>query len=356
MSKQTYNNIKLASNSLNSVSCSTAYKTIDMHTGGEPLRVILNGLPDIKANSVLEYRRELRDHHDHIRQLLMNEPRGHADMYGCVLTPPNDPTGDFGIVFLHNEGYSTMCGHAIIAISTLTVEMQWVEVEGDHHILFIDAPCGRIMSYVQLKDREVENVTFHCVPSFVLHENVRLEVPKIGKVTLDIAYGGAFYAYVRMEDHNFHFGLEPKDYRAIINAGISIKKAVLASDLSISHPFVSDLSFLYGTIFMEASDKPNIDSRNVCVFADGEVDRCPTGSGVAGRMALHYSKKELALGQKMNIESITDSVFEAWVVDLIDYGSHEAVIPAITGTAYITGFHEFILKARDPYPNGFFFR
>ena len=356
MPEETYNKIKKSFNSALLSKRFRSYKTIDMHTGGEPLRVIMEGLPEIDAKSVLEYRRILRDQHDYVRQVLMYEPRGHADMYGCVLTPPNDDTGDFGIVFLHNEGYSTMCGHAIIAISTLAVEMQWVEVKAEQHVLEIDAPCGRITSYVDMKDGIVESVTFHCVPSVVLYNNISLEVPNLGCVNLDLAEGGAFYADVRMEDHDFPFGLEPKDYRAIIEAGMQIKKTVIESNLLIEHPFETDLSFLYGTIFTQVSQKENIDSRNVCVFADGEVDRCPTGSGVAGRMAIHYMKDELAQGQKMRIESITDSVFEGSAIDTIAYNKHQAVIPAIKGTAYLTGIHEFLIDEHDPFQKGFFLR
>jgi len=331
-------------------------KTIEMHTGGEPLRVIVDGFPELKGNSVLEYRRYCKENYDELRTALMFEPRGHADMYGCILLPPNDDEGDFGIIFLHNEGYSTMCGHAIIAISTLAVEMNWIDVNEGDNIIKIDAPCGRITSFANVKDGKVTGIRFYCVPSFVVGLDRIVEVDGIGKVTYDLAYGGAFYAYVDMNKNNFDFDLSTDSYRALITKGMDIKHAVMDADKEILHPFEDDLSFLYGTIFIGDSDKENIDSRNVCIFAEGEVDRCPTGSGVSGRMAIHKARKEIKYGETMTIESITDSVFKGSVVSEEDYGPFKAVIPQVEGTAYITGMHTFVIDPNDPMKDGFILR
>jgi trans-L-3-hydroxyproline dehydratase len=277
-------------------------------------------------------------------------------MYGCILTPPNDDKGDFGILFLHNEGYSTMCGHAIIAISTLAVEMNWIEVKEGDNVLKIDAPCGRITSFTNVKNGEVMGVRFHCVPSFVVGLDRSVQVEGLGTVTYDLAYGGAFYAYVDMTKNNFNFDLTPNSYSAIISNGIAIKKAVMQQDKDILHPFENDLSFLYGTIFIgDALDKNN-DSRNVCVFAEGEVDRCPTGSGVSGRMAIHKARKEIDFGTKMRIESITDSVFIGSVISEDDYDPFTAIIPQVEGTAHITGMQTFVIDPNDPMKNGFILR
>jgi trans-L-3-hydroxyproline dehydratase len=329
-------------------------KTIDMHTGGEPLRVIVEGYPEIKGTNILERRRYVRDHLDHLRKALMFEPRGHADMYGCLIVPPNDPSGDFGIIFMHNEGYSTMCGHAIIAISKLAVELGWVEVASPETTLQIDAPCGRITAYAKYEEGKVKSVRFHCVPSFVLGLGEEILVPGIGKVRFDLAYGGAFYAYVQAASIGLE--LETQNYGEIIEKGMQIKRAVMEADWPVTHPFEYDLSFLYGTIFIDQSSTPGIDSRNVCVFAEGEVDRCPTGSGVSGRMAIHHKRKELANGESMYIESITGSVFRGSVVDEVDFGPHRAVIPEVEGTAYITGYHTFVIDPQDPFQEGFFLR
>ncbi len=331
-------------------------RTIDMHTGGEPLRVIVDGFPKLKGNSVLDYRKYCKEHYDYLRTALMFEPRGHADMYGCILTPPNDDEGDFGIVFLHNEGYSTMCGHAIIAISTLAVEMNWIKViEGDN-VIKIDAPCGRITSFVNVQKGKVIGVRFHNVPSFVVGLDRVIEVPGIGDVIYDLAYGGAFYAYVDMKKNHFDFDLSADSYQNLILAGMDIKHAVMLQDKEIFHPFEEDLSFLYGTIFIGDSDKEEMDSKNVCIFAEGEVDRSPTGSGVAGRMAIHKARKEVKIGEKTTIESITGSVFTGSVVSEEDYGSFKAVIPQVEGTAHITGMQTFVIDPRDPMKNGFILR
>ncbi|MFS4492558.1 proline racemase family protein [Maribacter sp. 2308TA10-17] len=331
-------------------------KTIDMHTGGEPLRVIVSGFPELKGNSVLEYRRYCKENYDHLRTALMFEPRGHADMYGCILVPPNDEEGDFGILFLHNEGYSTMCGHAIIAIATLAVEMDWIEIrEGDNE-LKIDAPCGRITAFASVKDGNVTGVRFHCVPSFVVGLDRTVEVQGLGKITYDLAYGGAFYAYVDMKKNSFDFDLSSDSYRSLISTGMAIKRAVIQQDSEILHPFEEDLSFLYGTIFIGDSDKPEIDSKNVCIFAEGEVDRCPTGSGVSGRMAIHRMRKEIDFGETMTIESITGSVFKGSIISEEDFGPFKAIIPQVEGTAHITGAHTFYIDPNDPVKNGFILR
>src|SRR5699024_6971519 len=171
-------------------------QTIDMHTGGEPLRVVMDGFPELKGSNVLEYRRYMKEHYDHFRKALMWEPRGHADMYGCLLVPPNDEKADFGIIFMHNEGYSTMCGHAIIAITKLAIRMGWVEKQDPVTHLTIDAPCGRLHAVAGITDGRVGKVRFRCVPSFAVALDAVVTVEGFGSISYDLAYGGAFYAYV----------------------------------------------------------------------------------------------------------------------------------------------------------------
>ena len=331
-------------------------KTIDMHTGGEPLRVILEGFPELKGNSVLDYRRYCKEHFDELRTALMFEPRGHADMYGCIIVPPNDGDGDFGVLFLHNEGYSTMCGHAIIAISTLAAQMDWIDIEEGENVLKIDAPCGRIISYVNIAQGEVQGVRFHCVPSFVVGLDKKVQVEGLGEVTYDLAYGGGFYAYVDLKKNKLKLDLSSKSFRDLIDQGMGIKRAVMQHDKDVEHPFEEDLGFLYGTIFIDESANANVDSRNVCIFAEGEVDRCPTGSGVSGRMAIHWARNEIKYGETMTIESITDSTFKGSVVKEVDYGPFKAVVPQVEGTAHITGMHTFVIDPKDPMKNGFILR
>ena len=329
-------------------------KTIDMHTGGEPLRIILSGLPPLQGNSVLAYRRYMKEKYDYLRCALMFEPRGHADMYGCILLPPNDEGADFGILFLHNEGYSTMCGHAIIGIATLAIEMGWKEAIAPEVELKIDAPCGRITAFISIENGKVKDVRFHCVPSFVVALNQKVEVAALGTVEYDLAYGGAFYAYVSSD--KLGLDLVPKNYSLLIQKGMDIKRAVMASSNLVQHPFEADLSFLYGTIFIGGPVSEGIDSRNVCIFAEGEVDRCPTGSGVSGRMAIHYARQEIKMGEIKTIESIVGSIFKGSVVREEQFGPFKAVIPQVEGTAYITGQHEFLIDPNDRFKHGFLLR
>jgi len=329
-------------------------KTIDMHTGGEPLRVIMDGFPQLKGRSVLENRRILMQDYDYLRKVLMHEPRGHADMYGCILTPPNDAGADFGIIFLHNEGYSTMCGHATIAIAKLAVVMGWVEVTEPFTFLKIDAPCGRLDVSVRVENGEVLFSRFRCVPSFVVALDLEVEVPGLGTVSYDLAYGGAFYAYVQAAQ--LGLSLVPDRYSEIIDKGMAIKRAIMASAQAVQHPFEADLSFLYGTIFIGGPVSPGVDSRNVCVFAEGEVDRSPTGSGVSGRLPIHYARGEMGIGDTLIVESILGSVFKGTVIETVDYGPFQALIPEVEGTAFITGQHEFLIDPEDPFREGFFLR
>ncbi|WP_343706903.1 proline racemase family protein [Flavobacterium sp.] len=332
-------------------------KTIDMHTGGEPLRVIVSGFPKLKGNSVLEYRRDIKENYDYLRTALMFEPRGHADMYGCILLPPNDEGADFGILFMHNEGYSSMCGHAIIAISTLAAKMNWINVKEGENELKIDAPCGRIFSFVNVLNGEVIGVKFHCVPSFAVGLDRIVNVQDIGDVVYDLAYGGAFYAYVDLRKNtHLNFGLTEENYRAIIQTGVDIKHAVMNQDKEIVHPFEEDLSFLYGTIFIDEPMDISNHSRNVCVFADGEVDRSPTGSGVSGRIAIERARKAIDLNESITIESITGSTFIGSLIREEKFGSFNAVIPQVEGTAFVTGINTFIIDPKDPMKNGFILR
>ena len=329
-------------------------QTIDMHTGGEPLRVVVSGFPELQGTTILEYRNEVKNRFDHLRKALMWEPRGHADMYGCLLTPPERSDSELGILFMHNEGYSTMCGHAVIAIGKLALEMGWVEKQEPETEFRVDAPCGQITIWVSVENGKVGNVRFWGVPSFVVGLDRQVLTPNWGEVQYDLAYGGAFYAYVNSDA----LGLEliPENYARLIQCGREIKQAVILQDTDIVHPDESDLSFLYGTIFMGGPISEGVDSRNVCVFADGEVDRCPTGSGVSGRMPIHYKRGVLKVGEKMTIESIVGSVFEGSIVEVVRYGVHEAVIPQVIGTAHITGQHQFLIDPDDPFAQGFFLR
>jgi len=321
--------------------------TIDMHTGGEPLRVVVDGLPPIEGRTLLEKRRYFRDHFDHLRAGLMWEPRGHADMYGAVITPSAD--ADFDVFFLHNEGYSTMCGHAIIALTRLAVETQLLN---KNEITF-NVPAGRIQANATVIDGKVVEASFRNVPSFVYLRDQYVAVQGIGRVRFDIAYGGAFYAFVSAEDVGLT--LVPAQATRLIDYGRKVKHAVM-SQVPIKHPFEEDLSFLYGTIFTGPPLDTSHHSRNVCIFADGELDRSPTGSGVSARAALHFAKGDLQLNERITIESIVGSTMSVKVVEATRFGPYDAVTPEVSGTASFIGRNEFYFDPEDPFRSGFILR
>ena len=327
--------------------------TIDVHTEGEPLRVIKSGFPDLIGETILARRRYAKENLDNLRTALMWEPRGHADMYGCILTPPVTPEADLGVLFMHNEGFSTMCGHGIIGIATVVLETGILPIREPEATVKIDTPAGLVNAQAKVANNRVQSVSFHNVPSFVSAMNKAVHVPGLGKVTYDIAFGGAFYAYVRADD--IGLACTQDSYRTLIEKGMAIKRAVMES-FPVVHPFEEDLNFLYGTIFVAPPLAEEADSRNVCIFAEGELDRSPTGTGVSGHLALLHARGEIALNQPIVIESIIGTRFTGQIIETTTFGPHSAVIPEVEGSAYITGRHEFLIDPEDPLRNGFILR
>lgn len=323
--------------------------TIDMHTEGEPLRVFLSGLPEIKGNTILEKIQYFKSHYDYIRTGTMFEPRGHADMYGAIITDPVTSDGDFGVFFIHNEGYSTMCGHAIIALTKLVLETGMI----DKSIIQIDAPAGRIIATAKKENGSVTDISFMNVPSYVYLSKQEVEVEGIGMIKFDIAYGGAFYAFVDIEQLGIE--MEVTNHAKLIKYGKLIKNEV-KKKFEITHPYDPYLGFLYGTIFYGKPFNSSNYSRNVCIFAEGELDRSPTGSGVSARAALHFLNGDMELGVPYVIESILGTTMTVEVIKSSQFGPYNAVIPKVSGTAYFTGRNEFIFDPMDPLKKGFIFR
>ncbi len=327
-------------------------RTIDAHTAGEPLRIVTGGIEPIPGETILAKRRFAREHLEHVRRALMLEPRGHADMYGCILTEPTTEDGDVGVLFLHNEGYSTMCGHGIIALATVGLEQRLFAVR-DESAIRIDTPAGRVTARADRDGERVRSVTFENVPSFVFAPALDVPVPDLGAVRCDVAFGGAFYAYV--DAASVGLDLEARELPRIIDHGKRIKHAV-AEACALSHPSGdADLEFLYGVIFVGPATAPR-HSRNVCVFADGEVDRCPTGTGVSGRAAIHHARGELAVGDWITIESVLGTPFDVRAAATCRAGTHAAIRPEVRGAAHTTGFHEFLVDPEDPLRDGFLLR
>ncbi len=328
--------------------------SIDAHTAGEPLRIITEGFPDLPGKTILEKRQYAREHYDHLRRALMWEPRGHADMYGCILTPPVTPDGDVGVLFMHNEGFSTMCGHGIIGLVKVGVETGHFPATGAETVLKIDTPAGRVTATAHLYESKVERVSFLNVPSFLLGRDLMVDVPGLGTVRYDMAFGGAFYAYVDVAQ--LGLDITPHNQSQLIDVGMRIKRAVMAS-YTIKHPDGDpDLNFLYGTILVKMLPGSDVHSRNVCIFAEGEVDRSPTGTGVSGRLAIHHAKGELGLNETITVESLIGTAFTGRATSTTSVNGFPAIIPEVSGTAYITGRHEFLIDPADPLRDGFILR
>ena len=325
-------------------------QTIDSHTEGEPLRIILSGYPALKGKTLLEKRTNAHRLHDELRKTLIWEPRGHRDMYGAIIVEPDTPDADFGVIFIHNEGYSTGCGHAVIALTKVFVETGLIPMNEPETEVKMDVPSGFIKSYAKVKNGQVTGVRFENVPSFVQSLDTKIDVPGIGEINYDLAFGGAFYAFVDVAQ----LGLDctSKYQNQLIETGIKIKHAVMDS-VKMIHPLEPDMNFLYGTIFTGVSKNPNHHSRNVCIFAEGEVDRSPTGTGVSARAAILHAKDEIKLGESIIIESIIGSTFSVKVVETTTFGNYDAVIPEVSGNAYITGKNTFWINPEDPLKNGF---
>jgi len=328
----------------------TRITTIDAHAAGEALRVITGGIPPIPGDTILAKRRYAREHLDHLRRALMFEPRGHADMYGCLLTEPVTSDGDLGVLFMHNEGYSTMCGHGVIALVTVLIETGLVE---PRELIRLDTPAGRVTARAKLAGKRVRSVAFENVPSFAYKLDQSVSIPGIGEVRYDVGFGGAFYAYCKAEALGVR--VVPQEFRELIEVGMAVKRAVMAS-LEIRHPFEEDLGFLYGTIIDSEPLSDGADSRNVCIFAEGEVDRSPTGTGVSGRVALEHAKGRLGVGEPFVIESLIGTLFTGRVVRETTFGEYAAVVPEVEGSAWITGRHQFLIAPDDPLKGGFILR
>lgn len=331
--------------------------SIDAHTGGEPLRIITSGFPELEGNTILEKRQYARTHYDNLRRALMWEPRGHADMYGAILTPPVTEDGDIGVLFMHNEGFSTMCGHGIIGLVKVGVQTGLFPNTGDATIVKIDTPAGRVTATAHLRDGQVQRVSFLNVPSFLFAQDLTVEVDGLGKVVYDIAFGGAFYAYVDVDQPALAgVIIDDKHQNQLIDIGMRIKRAVMTS-VTLRHPTGdADLNFLYGTILVKMLHVEDVQSRNVCVFAEGEVDRSPTGTGVSGRLAIHHAKGDLTLEETITIESLIGSRFTGRVAETVEIGGLAGIIPEVSGTAFITGQHTFLIDPDDPLRDGFILR
>lgn len=322
---------------------------IDTHTVGQATRIIVGGIPVLRGRTMMEKKEYFMKHWDEIRVLAMHEPRGHADMFGAVLTEPTDPSADYGMLFIDGTGCLNMCGHGTIGVAAALVETGMVPVKEPYTDIVLEAPAGLIHVKVKVTDGQAESVSFRNVPAFLYKKDVKVTVPKLGEVTCDISFGGNFFAIVK----NTALGveIETKNLDDIITKALSLKKCI-NEQIKIKHPLLDihtvDLVEIYGEAKSEDADM-----QNVVVLGDGEVDRSPCGTGTCAKIAALCARGELKLEEKFVYESILRTKFCARAVKKCKVGDYEAIIPEITGNAYITGFNQLVLDKRDPIGCGF---
>lgn len=324
--------------------------TVEYHTGGEPVRLIVAGHPEPRGATILERRRDAQVRLDGLRRALMAEPRGHADMYGALLMPPSLPHADLAVLFLHNEGFSTMCGHATIAIGRHAVDAGLVAVTEPETRLVLECPCGPVEVAVEVADGVVGDVRFRSVPAFAFALDVEVVVAPFGPLTVDVGYGGAFYALVDVATLGLDLGRTP--VRELTEAATLVTRAV-AGALPLAHED-ADLAFLYGTILTDAPEsRPRELSVNACVFADRQVDRSPTGSGVTARLAVQHARGLAPVGTTRTFASLTGARFTGTVVTEDRSLATPRVVIEVAGRSSRTGTARFEFEADDPLVEGF---
>jgi proline racemase len=318
-------------------------RAVDYHTAGEPFRIVTGGVGQLHGATILDKRRDALERLDDVRRLLVYEPRGHADMYGCFVVEPTDADADLGVVFFHNAGYSTACGHGTIALVTWALDEGIVERREGENRVVVDVPSGRLETWAQVAGGRVSSVRFRNVPSFVWAEGLELD-----ERSVDIAFGGAFYASVEER-------VEPEELPRLIELGRQLKRSIEEWQ-DVVHPLEPELRDVYGVVFWQDEDGEPLTQRNVTVFADGEVDRSPCGSGTSARLALLERSGRLPRGTEFRHLSIVGTEFRGRVVGDAEVAGIPAVVTEVEGSAYRTGEHVFALDPDDPLGEGFLLR
>ncbi|MFN8519670.1 MAG: proline racemase family protein [Chloroflexota bacterium] len=343
-------------------------ETIDLHAGGEPIRLVRSGYPRVPLAPILERRRWVREHADDVRRALMLEPRGHRDMYGAVLLPPHRDDADIAVLFMHNEGYSTMCGHGIIALTTALVEEGLYPASVPQTVIRWETPAGLVTATATTETAEdghveVTGVRFVNVPAYLHARDLVVRVPGVGLaggVGVQLAFGGAYYGIVDAADLGLR--VAPQAIEELTRAGAAITD-VLRREHAPEHPLEPDLGFVYGTIIIDLDPGTSPDGRaadatlrNVTVFADAEVDRSPCGSGTSALLAWLHGTGRMAVGDEIANASITGEVFGGRVEGATRLGDRFAISTSVSGTGYVTGYHTFVVDERDPLGDGFLLR
>jgi trans-L-3-hydroxyproline dehydratase len=330
--------------------CKAILSVTDLHTAGEPVRIVTDGYPVLKGESILEKRQDARENHDHLRKLLMHEPRGHAEMYGVIPVKPSHPDADLAVLFMHGSGYSTMCGHATIAIGRWALQTGQVDTTEPVTRFVLECPCGPIQVHTEIKGGVIGHTRFESVRGYAHALSVPVSLPD-REIHVDIAYGGAYYAFVSAEA--LGISLRETPLAKVKELAVSITED-LREHYVIESPDAVDLGFLYGTIITEFDGVSATRVNNhLCYFADGQLDRSPTGSGVTARLALEYSKDRVQVGDSYQFSGVSGGVFDGHIAREVSDSGQAGVTVTVAGKAYLSGKSEFVLDPDDPLKDGF---
>lgn len=325
------------------------FTTIDTHTGGNPTRTVLSGMPDLYGDTMSDKMLYMKEHYDWIRQFLMNEPRGHDVMSGAIMVPPCDPEADVGVIYVETGGYLPMCGHDTIGYCTALIEAGMVEVKEPCTELNVDTPAGLVKTRINVVNGKAKEVTFANVPSFLL-KSVEIEVDEIGHVSCDIAYGGNFYGIIDARE----LGLEltTENASVIIDTAIQIRNAINVAE-DVVHPAFPFIKGLTHIEFFSDPVHPDANLKNTVVVPPGGIDRSPCGTGTSAKLAVLNSRSELGVDELFIYESIVGTLFKARILELTNVKDYQAVLPEVTGSAWMMGMHRFFYNESDSLKNGF---
>ena len=326
---------------------------VDSHTMGEPTRIITGGLPNIPGDTMAQKKQYLEENLDEIRTMTRLDPRGHNDMFGSILTPPVNKEADFGIIFMDGGGYLNMCGHGSIGAITVAIETGMVEPVEPITVVKMDTPAGLITASANVVNGKVKEVSIVNVPAFLYKKDVKLAVEGYGEITFDISFGGSFFAIVKSSQ--FGLKVEPKNASKFSELGIFLRDEI-NKKISMVHPELSHINKVDLVEFYDEATHVDAHYKNVVVFGQGQVDRSPCGTGTSAKLATLFAKGEIKENEDFIYESILSTLFKGKIVGLTKVGDFDAIIPEITGSAYITGFNHFVVDPEDPVKHGFALR
>ena len=323
---------------------------VDSHTAGESTRVLVGGIPKIRGKSMPEKKEWLESRMDYLRTALMLEPRGHNDMFGAILTSPTSEEADYGIIFMDGGGYLNMCGHGTIGAMTVAVETGMVEVTEPITKIVQEAPAGMIYGEVLVEGDKAKTVSFQNVPSFLYKQDQEVELPEYGRIHFDISFGGSFFAIVKAEQVGL--SIVPENAEKLKALGIALRD-IINREIPVMHPTLSHIHTVDLVEWWSETETKGATLKNCVVFGKGQVDRSPCGTGTSAKMATLFARGELKVGEPFYYESILGTIFEGKILDTAKVGGYDAVIPQITGSAYITAFNHFVMEKNDPLKYGF---